>query len=88
MYGQRLMDFEPYTGSFKCGHPILAVLASGDVVPCCHMSSPFLLLEMQKQTKFQITDKNKSLICNIRTKKEENLKFVKSASEKKLNEQL
>ena len=69
MYGQRLMDFQPYTGSFKCGHPILAVLASGDVVPCCHMSSPFFTLGNAKTNKISdLLDKNKSLICNIRTK--------------------
>ncbi len=34
-YGRRISDFEPRDDKFSCGSEILAVLADGNVVPCC-----------------------------------------------------
>lgn len=69
MYGQRLMKFEPSESSFACTHPILAVLASGHVVPCCHMSSPFVSMGNVKDRAIEdILGDSAEFIHNIRGK--------------------
>ena len=68
MYGHRLMEFEMTPSKFSCAHSILGVLASGDVVPCCHMSSPFVSLgNVSNQSISEILESSTELIRNIRS---------------------
>ena len=34
-YGRRIKDYKPINSKFSCTNDILAVLADGNVVPCC-----------------------------------------------------
>tara|TARA_R110000782_G_scaffold137977_13_gene230477 strand:+ start:76 stop:1176 length:1101 start_codon:yes stop_codon:yes gene_type:complete len=68
MYGQRLQEFEPTMGKFECHHPILGVLASGHVVPCCHMSSPYATLGSTLNKSLEdVLESGSKMIDNIRS---------------------
>ena len=41
---KRLVEFEPTNTPFSCKYPTIAVMATGHVVPCCHMSAPYSTL--------------------------------------------
>ena len=69
MYGHRLQEFKPTTSNFSCNHPILGVLATGHVVPCCHMSSPYTSLgSIHSNSIEEVLESSSNQIKNIREK--------------------
>ena len=67
MYGQRLLEFKPTTLKFACNHSTIGVLASGDVVPCCHMASPLASVgNVLDRSLAEVLESGAKLINNIR----------------------
>ncbi|MDC2966357.1 radical SAM protein [Alphaproteobacteria bacterium] len=67
MYGKRLVEFEPTNTPFSCKHPTIAVMATGHVVPCCHMSAPYSTLGSVKlESLGEILERSKKYIKNLR----------------------
>ena len=69
MYGHRLQEFKPTMLKFACAHPTVGVLASGDVVPCCHMASPLASVgNVLDHSLEEVLKSSATLIKNLRGK--------------------
>lgn len=70
LYGRRISEFFPINNNFACESKILAILADGNVVPCCLTYDDTISMGKFKNNNLEeILIKSKNFLNNLRTKK-------------------
>ena len=69
LYGRRISEFYPINNNFSCDSKILAVLADGNVVPCCLTYDDKISMGKFKNDNLkEILINSRSFLTNLRTK--------------------
>ena len=68
LYGRRISEFHPINDNFSCESKILAVLADGNVVPCCLTYDDTITMGKFKNNNLrEILIKSQNFLNNLRT---------------------
>jgi|TARA_B100001059_G_C17829623_1_gene583716 radical SAM protein with 4Fe4S-binding SPASM domain len=72
LYGRRISEFYPINNNFACDSKILAVLADGNVVPCCLTYDDTISMGKLKENSLrEILEKSNRFLNNLRTNNSE-----------------
>ena len=72
LYGRRISEFYPINNNFSCDSKILAVLADGNVVPCCLTYDDTISMGKFKNNNLKdLLTKSENFLKNLRTNNQE-----------------